>query len=625
MNPHLLDYYNKELAYMREMAGEFALAHPKIARRLGMQGMEVADPFVERLIESFCFLSARMRIALDAEFPRFTQHLLEVVYPGYVAPTPSMAVVQLEPSPAEGDLTEGFVVPRGTLFRTRIPYNQQTACQFSSGMNVSLWPLEIERATLTGVPPEAIALPPGQLARPVQSALRLRLRTTNGLPFSSFTGLDRLPLHLAGDEQTATRLFELLHAGSLASMICDPEQQTSNKACVISEPLLLEGFEVAQGLLPLQWNAFHGYNLMHEYFACPSRFLFLTLNGLEKGFSQIHESVAEIVLFLDRPSLHLAAQVDASRFALFCTPVINLFPMRTDRIEVNPGATEFHLVADRTRPMDFEIYSVLEVNGQRAGSQDTVAFRPLYQTLCSDNGNHGRYFSVRRERRLLSDRTRTQGAQAGHIGTEVFLALVDQREAPYADDLTMLSVRAMVTNRELPRLLFSAGLKDLTLPDSAPVRRTTFIRLPTKPRPPYAERELAWRLIRYLGLNYLTLDDMGEEQGGQALRDFLSLLAPSELPEVTRQIQSLVGSRLMPVTRRLPGYGPLIYGRGVQCQLIVDEEGFSGTSPYLFGLALSRLLERHASVNTFTETELHSLQRGRIVRWPAAKGGRGVL
>lgn len=162
MNPHLLDYYNKELAYMREMAGEFALAHPKIARRLGMQGMEVADPFVERLIESFCFLSARMRIALDAEFPRFTQHLLEVVYPGYVAPTPSMAVVQLEPSPAEGDLTEGFVVPRGTLFRTRIPYNQQTACQFSSGMNVSLWPLEIERATLTGVPPEAIALPPGQ-------------------------------------------------------------------------------------------------------------------------------------------------------------------------------------------------------------------------------------------------------------------------------------------------------------------------------------------------------------------------------------------------------------------------------------------------------------------------------
>lgn len=629
MDPLLLEYYNAELSYMREMAGEFAAAHPKVARRLGMQDMEVADPFVERLIESFCFLSARMRIRLDAEFPRFTQRLLEVVYPNYVAPTPSMAVVQMDPSPAEGDLADGFVVPRGTLFRTRIPHNQQTACQFSSGMDVTLWPLEITQASVTSVPAEIFSLPAGlATGKGFQSAVRLRLHTTNGLHFSAFTGLDTLPLHIAGDEQNATQLFELLHAGCLAAMVFDPDNPptpANRHLCCIEKPCVLEGFEAAQGLLPLPWNAFHGYNMVHEYFACPSRFLFLTLRGLQQAFAQINGPSAEIVLFLDKAALNLAAQVTAARFALFCTPVINLFPMRTDRIEVHPGVTEFHLVADRTKPMDFEIYSVLQVLGQKSGGQDELAFRPLYHTVQSDDGNHGRYFSLRRERRLLSDRARTQGAQAGHIGTEVFLSLVDQQEAPYADDLNMLSVRAMVTNRELPRLLFSEGLRDLSLSVSAPVRRTSFIRFPTKPRPPYAERELAWRLIRYLGLNYMTLDDLGEEQGGQALRDFLTLLAPPEIPEIKRHIQSLVGCRLKSVTRRLPGRGPLVYGRGVQCRLTVDEDGFSGTSPYIFGLTLSRLLERHASINTFTETELYSLQRGFIARWPATKGSRGAI
>lgn len=623
MDPLLLEYYNKELTYLRELSGEFAAAHPKVARRLGMQGMEVADPFVERLIEAFCFLSARMSIRLDAEFPRFTQRLLEVVYPNYVAPTPSMAVAQLTPNASEGDLVTGFTVPRGALFRTRIPPSQQTACQFRSGTDVVLWPLEIAEARLTGVvPPDLPAsLPNG---RTPQSALRLRLRTTNGVPCAALAGLDRLPLHLAGDEQTATRLFELLHAGTVAGLVRDP-RHPEHPPRVMPDPLDLEGFRPDQSLLPLPWTSFHGHNLIHEYFACQARFLFLALRGLAPGLASVHGPEAEIVLLLDRPALTLAAQVDASRFALFCTPIINLFPMRTDRIDVRSDVTEFHVVADRTRPMDFEIYSISQVHAQRAGAGEDLIFRPLYKTLVSDGGNYGRYFSLRRERRLLSDRTRTHGAQAGHIGTEVFLSLVDQHEAPYPDTLSTLSVEALATNRELPRLLFPAGLKDLTLPESAPVRQVTFIRTPTPPRPPYAERDLAWRLIRYLGLNALSLDDMDKERGGQALRDFLTLLAPPELPEITTQIQSLAGCRLKPVTRRLPGAGPLVYGRGVQCRLFVDETGFSGASPYVFGLILSRFLSKHASINAFTETELHTLQRGLLTRWPVTKGGRAVL
>ena len=154
MDPQLLNYYNEELTYMRESAGEFAKLHPKIASRLGMHGVEVADPYVERLIEAFCLMSARTRIKLDAEFPRFTQRLLEVIYPNYVSPTPSIAVAQLHPNIQEGDFSKGFSVSRDTAFYSKIPEGEETACQFRSTQNVTLWPIEIVSAKLAGTPPD---------------------------------------------------------------------------------------------------------------------------------------------------------------------------------------------------------------------------------------------------------------------------------------------------------------------------------------------------------------------------------------------------------------------------------------------------------------------------------------
>src|SRR6267142_6744615 len=112
MDRRLLDYYNRELQHIREMGAEFAQEFPKIAGRLGLEGFECADPYVERLLEGFAFLAARVQLKLDAEFPRFTQHLLDVVYPHYLAPTPSMAVVQMRPNLAEGTLAQGYRVPR---------------------------------------------------------------------------------------------------------------------------------------------------------------------------------------------------------------------------------------------------------------------------------------------------------------------------------------------------------------------------------------------------------------------------------------------------------------------------------------------------------------------------------
>lgn len=625
MDPHLLEYYNRELVYMREMAGEFADQHPKIAKRLGMHGIEVADPYVERLIEAFSFMSARTQIKLDAEFPRFTQRLLEVIYPNYVCPTPSMAVAKLYPSTTQGDFTKGFTVPRQTAFKAKVPHGETTACEFRSSQDVTLWPIQIVEARLTGAPPDIPRMDKYIAAHiQVQGALRLKLRINGEMTFSALQGLDKLPIYLCGDESIASHLFELLHTSAVATFVTTPGDMA--KPHVVSKDALVhEGLEPGEGLLPLAWNTFHGNNLLHEYFACPSRFYFFALTQLASGLKCIDAQEVELVVLLSKPPGALISHVDAQQFALFCTPVINLFPHRTDRVAINTKEPEFHIVPDGARPMDFEVFSVTEIAGSVDAKSKLMTFRPMFQTLNQDEGNYGRYYSLRRERRLASDAARKYGTRTPYTGTEVFLSLVDQQEAPYSEDIRFLSVQALLTNRDLPGVVPRNGVSDLFVAESLPIDSVGLIRPPSKPQAPFADREYAWRLIRQLGFNYLPLANMSGREGGQALRDLLRLFVNSEDTVQQRQVESLIGSDIAPVTRRLAGNGPLVYGRGVSCKLTVDETGFSGTSPYLFGLILEHWLARHVSINVFTQTELHSMQRGQVTRWPVRTGGRGIV
>jgi len=191
MDPRLLDYYNSELLHVRETAAELANARPKIAGRLALDGAECSDPYVERLLEGFAFLAARVQLKIDSEFPTFTQHLLEMVFPGFLAPVPSMAVVRFEPDLAEAGLAQGVEVPRGSVLRARpssLP-GATTACEFRTAHGVKLWPIELAEAKYLAYPPE---LPRElQLNQKLQAAIRLRLRATAGLNFDAIA-LERL-------------------------------------------------------------------------------------------------------------------------------------------------------------------------------------------------------------------------------------------------------------------------------------------------------------------------------------------------------------------------------------------------------------------------------------------------
>ncbi len=196
MDPELLEYYNRELLYIREMGGEFASEFPKIAGRLGLDGFDCADPYVERLLEGFAFLAARIHHKMDAEFPKFTDHLLEMVFPNYLAPKPSMAIVQFTPQSDEGSLDGGYPIPRHSNLRSLLGPNEQTACTYRTCHDLMLWPIKLADARYVSRDTVASRLPTKyQSARAV---LCLTLETTTSVPFQNSRSI-RCQFFLGGE------------------------------------------------------------------------------------------------------------------------------------------------------------------------------------------------------------------------------------------------------------------------------------------------------------------------------------------------------------------------------------------------------------------------------------------
>ena len=622
MDQRLLEYYSGELTYIRELAAEFAQHYPKIAGRLGMNGIEVADPYVERLLEGFAFLTARIQLKMDAEFPRFSQRLLEMVYPNYMAPTPAMAVVEIKPSKSQGNLVEGIKVPRGSIMRSNIPRGESTAAEFRTAHDVMLWPLEIE-AVQFGGPPSDIPLGQNQLNRQVKSSLRIKLKLMEAVTFKQLS-IEQLPFHIAATDIPASRLYELLAGHICGAMVCTSQQPPKLVGHLDSTDIVLQGFSEEESLIPYQPRGFQGYRLLHEYFGFPQRFYFFSIKRLEQLLQKVTGTSVELVILFDQAADDLEAALSKEHLALFCTPVINLFAKRTDRIPVTSERYEYHILIDRTRPLDHEIFSVTEVVGLHAERSEEQIFRPFYASLQYDGGNYGAYYSLRREMRVLSENARQFGPRTSYIGSEVFVALVDQNEAPFRSDLRELTLEVLCTNRDLSLMLPLGMESDFTLMLSAPIQHIKVLRGPTRPRPSIANGEISWRLISHLGLNYLTLTDLDDQQGAAALRELLTLYSDLADAAVNKQIEGIVSVKLTPVTRRLPGKGPLVFGRGIDIKLTVDEVPFAGVSPMLFGMVIEQFMARHVGINTFIQMNLYSSQRGLIHRWPARFGNRPV-
>src|SRR6201997_961494 len=130
MRDELLLYYEQELDYLRKSAAQFADKFPKIASRLVLEPDKCEDPHVERLLEGFAFLAARVHLKIDDEFPEITEALLSILYPHYIRPTPSMTIVEMHLDADQGGMASPQKVPRGAVLNSR-PVSG-VPCQFQT-------------------------------------------------------------------------------------------------------------------------------------------------------------------------------------------------------------------------------------------------------------------------------------------------------------------------------------------------------------------------------------------------------------------------------------------------------------------------------------------------------------
>jgi type VI secretion system protein ImpG len=621
MNRPFLQIYNEELRHIREVAGDFAAAYPKIASRLSIDRESrdtCPDPFVERLLEGFAYLTSRAQLKLEAEFPRFTQGILETVYPDYLAPSPSAAIVRLEPKWEDKSLLDGLKVARGSLMSSLKLKDEATVCRFTTAHEVTLFPLEVTAANYLTRNIGELNLPPEFKMARAGLRLRLRLRTAGPEAILSKLNCDRLPFYLHGEDHLPATVMEEIMARGMGVIIREAGDNLHRRSTFLKmDSVRQAGFEENEAMLPPNPRSFEGHRLLKEHFILPQRALFVEFSGLKPALDRFAGKEFEIIVPLRERKDDITDFVVPSLFQLFCTPAINLFRRRTERAPISQSVHEFQLIVDRTRIFDYEIYSVEKVTGYGRTSSEEQPFFPFYLHQ-NHRTNAAAFYTCHRVPRALSESERRFGQRSTYPGSEVHVSLVDPDNAPFSPDLEQLSADCWVTNRHLPLdLAIGAGSTDFQAESHMPVVSIRCLAGPTPPRPSVAEGRFAWRAINHLSLNYLSLVSHGEN-GAEALRELLHLYVVD--PHTRAQIDGIRKVSSRPGFARSPGAGPVTFIRGIEVDLTLEDDRFAGSGVYLFASAVEQFLARYVALNAFTRLTLHTEQRGEIMKWPIRTG-----
>jgi type VI secretion system protein ImpG len=620
MDRKLVEYFEEELTHVRRMAEEFKHVHPQVAERLQL-GQDPPDPYVQQLLDGFAYLTARIQLKLDAEFPRFTEALLQVVQPHYLAPLPSMCIVGLEPEWTNADLAAGPVVRRGTCLNGVLLPGDSVRCRYSTAHNVRVFPVRLVEARYFAHDLAEIDGGWGG-ANQAQAAVRLRFQATAGLSFNQID-LDNLAIHIRPNENLAGILYEQLLAHSQAVVVQSAARPLETFGVLNPPPVRPMGFEEDEALLPPGPRTFSGYRLLREYFAFPSRYLFIEVSGLRNSLASCQADQIDLIFALRRPEPRLERRVQADCFALHCVPAINLFPVDNIIVDLSEQQQEHQVIPDKTKTLDYEVFSVENVVGRPRGSNkpdDRCRFVPFYFSPDQPAESAGS-FSLRRVERQLTDQELRHSPVSDYLGSDVYLSLSAQPLSASTSVFSALHVSALCTNRHVPmrraEIQFDTDV-------GAPVTSVRTI-AKTDPQPAHTTTDSGWRIISHLALNYRSLLPDRAGAGASALRELLRLYVADERGFATTQIRALRDAVAQPVFRRLETGGPAAFARGLEVTLDFDETPFADTGVFLFTSVLERIFARYVTLNSFTQTILRTEQRGHVFQWPIQKGKRRIL
>jgi type VI secretion system protein ImpG len=653
MDREFLDLYNRELQLLHEQAREFADEYPGIAERLGGLVTERMDPMVAGLLEGAAFLAARVQLKLKHEFPEFTGNLLEQLVPSYLAPTPSAMLAKIVPPFADLALRDGRRIARGAyLDATYRHLDRNVACRYRLTSGVTLWPFDVIGAEYftTVAPLQALGLSAGpdavagmRLSLTHRTAARLEDELPDALvqktPTAWFSGCrtTELPVFLIGNEADSVALYEQLFADCVGVFFRYLDE-FGDPVIIPAPPDCLEqpGFDDADALLPNDNRIFHGFDFLREYFMFPRKFLGFELKKLDKVIPRLAGKTVDILFVFDEVNNRLPAAVQPTMFELYAAPAVNLFEKTTDRVAIRSNQHEYQIVPDRSRYLDFEPHSLLDVYAHFPGGRDKVPVRPLYSAPVESGAESGLWYTVRRLPRRRTVEEKKYGAASDYTGTDMFISIGEPAGIEDDDGVSELSVRALCSNRHLTEHLpVGEGGADFRLLDDVTLDVLCILG-PTPPRGPVVGQlrsrsetahtgTVTWRLINMLSLNHLGLVERAAGQNGQSLRETLSLFADLQDSATERKIRGVRSVDSRAAVRRVQHRTGSGIARGTEIVVTLDEKSFEGSGAFLLGAILDRFLSEYSALNHFTQTVIRTTERGEIMRWPVRMGLRRPL
>ncbi|MCC7540819.1 MAG: type VI secretion system baseplate subunit TssF [Deltaproteobacteria bacterium] len=580
-------YYQSELTYLRELGRAFALANPAIAGLLAERG---GDPDVERLLEGFAFLTARVRERIDDSVPEIVQSLAQLILPQYLRTLPAAAIVEL--SPIMNALRGRQRVPRGTELAA-VPM-EGTSCRFRTTADIDLVPLAIQDVVLD---PSAAGLP----------VVRVQLQTTE--PGRALVlHQDGVRFFVQGELSVASTLllWFLKHCRKVTIKGASGRGRSVElPGSVVSAP----AFDPANAMLPWPDFAPAGYRLVQEYLTFPQKFLFFDVKGLDAALADVLDDRIELAFQFDRPP-DLPARIGKDILRLHCAPVINLFRGSSDPIRRDPLQAEYLLRAADVDPYHMEIYAVDAVVGLQAGRAERKTYHPFFAfTHALQGGSDQAYYRIRRTPSPVDD------------GIDTYLALVTPRDArPEAVEET-LSLDIVCTNRSLPSKLRPGDISVPTQssPTTAKFKNITPV---TKPIRPPLGSELHWRLLSHLAIGHRSLADAAVLRAVLDVYNFHAL-AEHQVGRTNRlRIEAIQNVTSRPITRLL-GNTPV---RGVQTTVEIEESNFAGRGDaFVFGSVIEELFAAHVTMNSFNELLVRLQPSQSEYRWPARNGRVALL
>jgi type VI secretion system protein ImpG len=611
----LLPYYERELGYLRRNLREFAERYPKIAGRLLISGEVCEDPHIERMIESFALLNARIAKRLDDDYPEFTEALFEVLYPHYLRPFPSCSIARMDFSGTAQQQTTAGTIARGTALATR-PV-RGAACTFRTVYPVTVAPLALTGASFAPIihTPEAVLPPPG-----ATSSVSLTVACTAEQVTPAQLGLSKLRVFIDGEPSFCAALRDALFMRTVGAWLeADHDGRWIQLPAI---PVSAAGFDDDESLIDFPARSHAAYRLLTEYFCFPEKFNFFDID-LAALTESLPATAKTITLHLalsgmraDSNAARILGSLSVNNVLLGCTPVINLFRQRGEPIRVTHTSASYPVLADARRAYAFEVHAIESVNlvRQTPQGETVVQFRPFYSLKHAQTPEQsGHYWAARRDESLA----------AKSPGFETQIAIVDIDFDPAAVETDTLNVELTCTNRDLPSALaYGQRGGDLFLEGGSSVRSISFLRKPTTSYRFERGRSAHWRLISHLSLNHLSLSDGGVE----ALREMLALYDLPRSPSSQRQISGIVAIEQKAATTWLVGNPFACLVRGVEVRLTIDEEAFVGSGINTFAHIVERFLALYVHANSFTQLVIVSNKtREELLRCTPRSGDLSLL